>query len=279
MGAGSVRVVGRTRRRDVGIALAVLAVGAVIAGIVGAGGWPGAPSGCIEAGQCDCEVRRGGLVAQPVNTFSNLGFVIVGLWVLAAAGIRSSGPNRIANEPIYRRLFGGIAIFLGVGSMLFHATMTEWGGWADLVSIHLLVTFVLLYDLAVLARRSTRWFLRTWTTANVALGVVLWVMDNSTGKYVIGVLLVATVVVDLRVSRPSDGAVTRNRRLLGAALGVYLAGQVVWLLSGDGGPWCSPGSVAQGHALWHLTGAAAVALLYSYLAGETDSRRAVQLVG
>jgi hypothetical protein len=266
----------RGRRRDVAVAVGILAAGAVVAALVGAGGWPGAPSGCVEAGDCYCELRHGGLVAQPVNTFSNLGFVAVGLGVLAFAGAGAGRRNRFTTDAAYRRTYGAVVISLGVASMVFHGTMTEWGGWADLVSMHLFVTFVLLYDLAVTWRRRTRWFLGSWTAANLVLGIALWLMDNGYGKYLFAALLVATVVVDLRVTRPPEAAVARDRRLLGAGLGVYLGGQVVWLLSRDGAPWCAPASLFQGHALWHLTGAATVALVYLYLSSEREHAPALE---
>ncbi len=54
--------------------------------LVGQGGWPGAVSGCVAAGECSCEAIRSGLVVQPANTITSLSFVLV------AAAIPWLGP-------------------------------------------------------------------------------------------------------------------------------------------------------------------------------------------
>lgn len=231
---------------------------------VGAGGWPGEPSGCIAVMDCYCEAFTNGVLQQPVNTLSNVGFVLVGLWILGAAP-RAGGS--FSSNVRARRIYGLIGVFLGVGSMLFHASMTEWGGWVDLVSMHLFITYLLLYDVAVLQRRSTEWFVRTLIASNVVLAVVLWVMDNGYGKFVFGALIAATLAVEYRLAT-SPASVTRDRRWLWASLATYGVGQFIWLMSRDGAPWCDPDSLVQGHAVWHLTSAATVWLVYRYLSSE-----------
>ena len=99
------------------------------------------------------------------------------------------------------------------------------------------------------------------------LGIVLWVMDNGYGKFLFGALIVLTLAAKYRLARP-EAPVTRDHRWFWAALAVYGFGQVIWLLSRDGAPLCDPDSLLQGHALWHLTSAAAVLLVYRYLTSE-----------
>jgi hypothetical protein len=44
-----------------------------------------------------------------------------------------------------------------------------------------------------------------------------------------------------------------------AALAATAAGAACWWLGRTASPWCDPGSLLQGHAAWHLLGAAALA--------------------
>lgn len=245
------------------ITAAILGVGA----LVGSGGWPGEPSGCIANHDCYCERFTGGLVEQPVNTVSNLGFVLVGLWIIRRGIDRKHG-SRIAREGSHTYLYGSVAIFLGIGSMLFHGSMTEWGGWVDLVSMHAFITFLVLYNIAVALTRSTAWFISAYAIANVGFGLVLWLMDNGYGKFLFGALVAVALATEYWIARGRAHA-SRNRAWLWAGLVTYGAGNVVWLLSRDGAPWCNPDSLLQGHALWHLTSAAAVFLLWKYLRTET----------
>jgi hypothetical protein len=254
------------RVRDV-IVAALVAGGILSAGIaIGTGGWPGAPSGCIAAGDCSCEALGSGLLRQPATAISALVFVLAGL------GILRSRPGRLDNrfaQRTYARLYGSVVISLGFGSFFFHAAVTEWAGWLDLVALHLFVTFLLLYDLAALLRRTTRWFLVSFVTLNGVLAAVFWPLDNGYGKYSIGILLAATLILEYLLARPGT-PVARDRRWLGAALGVYGAGQVAWLLSREGSAWCRPDSLLQGHALWHLLAAVTVTLLFFYFRSERE---------
>ncbi len=254
------------RGRDLLVAAAATAAVLGFAALVGMGGWPGAPSGCVAARDCSCEAFTGGLVEQPVNAASSLGFVAVGLWVLWF-GSRSAAPGRIVRERALTRSYAAVAILLGIGSILFHAAMTEWGGWADLVAMHAFLTLFLLYEAATLWRRSTRWLLRTHAAVNLGLAAALWIMDKGNGKFVFGTLLVLTVVLNRAVLRPGR-LVRRDARWFWAGVGAYLGGNVVSAASRTGGPWCDPGGVLQGHGLWHLAAAFAVGCFFLYLAGE-----------
>lgn len=67
-------------------------------------------------------------------------------------------------------------------------------------------------------------------------------------------------VVVAAADRAAAAARRDRRALTGPAL-VAVAGLVVHRLSRTGGPWCRPGSVWQGHALWHVLAAAALVML------------------
>ena len=83
-----------------------------------------------------CERVSEGIFREPVNTLSNLGFMVVGLylfWILCNDPKNSNNPF-IGINPI-SILYASVVIYLGPGSMLMHGTNTEWGGWADNLSM------------------------------------------------------------------------------------------------------------------------------------------------
>lgn len=248
--------------REVAVAAVVTAAAILVFVAVDPATWPGVGSGCIEAGDCYCEsFHADGFAVQPVNTASNLGFVLVGLGILTAAGARrrhggQPGPVDIA--------YGASAVGLGLGSALFHGTMTWWGGWADLVSMYLFIGLVLSVDVARAAGRDERWALRLWAALVTVLALVQLPLDQGLGKWIFAVLIAVTLLAESRLA----GQVSRDRRWLWAGLGLFLAGFAVWSLSRTGGAICQPDSAWQGHALWHLTSAGAVALIYRYLRSE-----------
>ena len=66
-----------------------------------------------------CETVSGGLFREPLNTWSNLGFMISGLlifWIISKEDVRSNNLFR-GLTPI-SMLYASVVIFLGPGSML-----------------------------------------------------------------------------------------------------------------------------------------------------------------
>ena len=83
-------------------------------------GWD---NGCEEYLQSD-------FMRNPVNALSNIGFVVVGLWVLGIAledfrfgKIRKPADNLIVANPILSLMFSFCFTWCGVGSFLFHASI------------------------------------------------------------------------------------------------------------------------------------------------------------
>jgi hypothetical protein len=142
------------RSRPIAWALASLAVctAAMVAGILS--GWPGDPSQCAKPPYCFCETVRAGAVAQPSNTWSNLAFVAVALWIAWDATRRAQRPDvgqaqsRYLSDSRYPAIYAAIVLFMGPGSMFFHAGMTNWGGRVDGVSMYLFILFALSFRVA-----------------------------------------------------------------------------------------------------------------------------------
>ena len=84
------------------------------------------------------------------------------------------------------------------------------------------------------------------------------------------------------VMRLSDGSICeytlnwraqgKSFRLLNLGVGTMAAGFVIWILD-QTGVACLPGSLLQGHALWHIFGAYAVWLLYRYYTTNVFNRK------
>jgi hypothetical protein len=235
--------------------VAALAGLALAGWLVGADGWPGEPSGCIAAGDCSCEAFSAGVVVQPVNTLSSLALAIAGIGLMWLAPSRAPDRRR-------RLAFAVTVLGLGIGAAALHASMTEWGGWMDLVGIHLFLGAVLVIDVAELAQRSERWTVGTIATSGVGLGVVLWFLDNRFGKYTAGALVVAIALAEWQIRKQN---LRPARRCLWWAVGLFGAGLALQWLGRGGGPWCDPDRLLQPHAMWHVVAAIGAVALARYL--------------
>jgi len=255
----------------------LLGIGAVMAAAVflyllGTDGYPGGPDECIALGDCYCEAIGPGRVAQPANSWSNAAFVLAGLAVLAHVGRR--GPSLMASGAFYPRVYGSLAIFLGLGSFAFHGTMKAWGGAADLISMYAYVGFFVAYDAARIGAGGRRRFVTVFLILTAIPSIALAVIPPEHGKWLFAGVVAVALLLEVAVSvpllrpwgpRPIDPA---RRPWFWAGLGSFAAAFGVWNISHTGGVWCDPHSLLQGHGLWHLLTALSVWFFYQYFLSE-----------
>ena len=265
------------------VGVAIFSVTMLLFVIFAAAGWPGGADDClvvtggIERDNCYCEQLRTGWVKQPANTWSDLAFVVVGLSLLTVVGSEnrgSSGSNPFLSGSWMASLYGWVIIFMGPGSMYFHASFTDWGGFLDSTSMFLLLTFVIGYDLHQ-ATRSALWSWLSWLIAAgvlaLALILVVAIPEAATGIFIGFAVLTGLFDLTIRLA----AGLQRSWWWYGGFFGVFGLAMIIWILSQTGGPWCVPDSVLwQGHAWWHTLSAAAMALLFLYFRSETGGRPA-----
>ncbi|NIM94240.1 MAG: hypothetical protein GTO18_11085 [Anaerolineales bacterium] len=243
--------------------------------ILGLAGWPGKDDSCVQnrsggaENACYCERFHPGMIKQPINTWSNLGFVFVGLLILAFLGnevLGGSAPgNPMATATFYSVGFGAAVIFLGPGSMFFHASMKKWGGWIDNLSMYMFISFFLLYEVVRVLDAGVGLFIVLFLGVNIGLGILTWMVDDS-GKWIFGVLVAITLTTEVVFLTTNAGGLEREwMPWLLLALISFGAAFIIWLLSNTGGVLCNPDSWLQGHAVWHLLAAVSTGFLYLYL--------------
>lgn len=272
-----------------------LAVGGIFAGIVlglflifVAAGWPGAPDPCVHdtstggSNTCWCEdfdVSKIGDpgVRQPFNTWSNLMALLYG--AIVGLGVwwtrkRSPGgsPNRMRSHSVYPLAYICVVIFLGLGSMWFHASITAWGGVVDQISMYTFANFILAYTVV-------RLFPGDWPDWPVYVGyAVLTVLLTVLGATIhldavpISAVLIGIVVLVYAAFEAYIGFGRPDARsdwvgyvafYLPAFL-IFALAMLVWAMSQSGRPWCDPQAAFQLHGLWHWLAGITSVLLYYY---------------
>ncbi len=226
-------------------------------------GW--APAYC-QPDHCFCEALRDGPVVQPSDTYSNLGFVFVGLLVAMPALVRKPNfrdrVNSMRDTRAYPMVFGVSTVLIGLGSIFYHASMTAWGGWFDVTGMFLLASFILLYSLSWLYPLSGRNFALVYIAANIPLALIA---ATEYGRIVFAALIIAGIGLEVAIGIRRRSQI--ETRYFLAAVGSFALAYGIWLLDING-TWCAPYSWLQGHAIWHLLGAAAAWLLYLYYRSE-----------
>ena len=129
-----------------------------------------------------CERVSGGLFREPLNTLSNLGFMVVGLymfWVICNDRQDSTNPF-IGITPI-SLLYASVVIFLGPGSMLMHGTNTEWGGWADNLSMIMFIILPWLYNIYRMSNWTSKQLLSIYVSIVIIYSIWRWFTDWGLG--------------------------------------------------------------------------------------------------
>lgn len=231
-----------------------------------------------RAGEGFCECMRPGLIKQPANTWSNLGFVAAGLamaWSLAR-GRFNANRNALTRSAFSGTFFSCLVVLLGPGSMAMHASGTKLGGFFDVLSMYLVDGFMVAYSAQRLFRLTTVHFVLIFFGV---LGACLWadrlpwhVWYFGMGNIAFGFFILLTVVFEsftifVRKPRHSPGWAFASGGAISAAF-------FIWNMSRTGHPWCVPDSLIQGHAAWHLLDAVSVYCLFRYYVSENEEQAA-----
>ena len=108
-----------------------------------------------------CERVSGGIFREPINTLSNLGFMLVGLYILYQLTNETSF-NEFSGLNKITILYGVTVVYLGPGSMMMHGTNTEWGGWADNLSMVMYISIPWLYNCYKMSNWSVNTLLKVY---------------------------------------------------------------------------------------------------------------------
>ena len=129
-----------------------------------------------------CERVSGGLFREPLNTLSNLGFMVSGLymfWIICNDRQDSTNPF-IGITPI-SLLYASVVIFLGPGSMLMHGTNTNWGGWADNLSMIMFIILPWLYNIYSMSNWTSKKLISIYISIVVIYSIWRWFTDWGLG--------------------------------------------------------------------------------------------------
>lgn len=186
-----------------------------------------------------CERLDATFWSEPVNAVTNLGFVLMALWLWPRVrGVLGA------------RVLCGVLAMIGIGSWLFHTHAQVWAGLLDVAPI---AGFVFFY--IYLANRSY-W---GWSRAISAGGLVLFVPYAAIVVWGLGDLPVvggSALYISVAVLIALYAAALR-RRLPEVARGLAIGAGLLFLsitFRAVDGPLCELWSIGT-HFLWHLLNA------------------------
>lgn len=220
-----------------------------------------APATCTQT-RCFCELpRAGALIVQPANSWSSYGYAFAGLLMIVLSQSRNWDSGF---HPLAAAWFGVTAIFVGLGSVLLHATLTLWGQFADVMGMYLTSGFMLVSAIARWRNLPVRGAVLLYLGVVGGLLVVLYLVPE-VRRSLFAVVLLAAIALEMIFARPRRPGVRVSWYLVGIA--IKAVAFAIWNLD-QHGLVCSPQSLFQGHAVWHLLGATSLWFTFLYYRSE-----------
>lgn len=220
-----------------------------------------APASCT-ATRCFCELpRTGAFILQPANSWSSYGYAFAGFLMIILSQ-SSTWKSRFRSEAA--TAFGLTAIFVGLGSVLLHATLTLWGQFFDVMGMYLVGGFMAVSAIS----RWRGWSMRQAVLVYLALvGLLLIALYQlpDVRRWLFAVVLIAAIVLEIAFARPRRAKVRVSYYFAGIA--TKATAFTIWNLD-QHGTLCAPDSLLQGHAAWHLLGAVSLWLTFLYYRSE-----------
>jgi hypothetical protein len=221
---------------------------------------PPLPPGCPWSGFTPpnvdwCEQELCALVVNPANTWSNLAYVALGLWMWRDA--RRRGRAEL-------RLFGPASVVVGVFSFVYHASYTWLLQFFDFVGMFVFCFVVIARNARRLgwvgARGEPRLFFAGVAGASALVPPL----------FAAGIPIQGTVALCIAAALGQEAWLRREApaklpRAYGVGLALLAAGGLASLLDVTR-VWCTPASWLQGHAVWHVLTAAALFAFYRFYA-------------
>lgn len=205
-----------------------------------------------------CEEELCAWITQPANTWSNLAYIFVGIYIIYLA--------RKDKKPFLTTI-GIIEIILGFGSFFFHASSTHIGAVLDVSAMYLFICFTLTINL-------NRWLdmkdkaiskayqLTLFCILSILSIMVVAIFNDEIGIYLFAFLAIASGHFEAEIFRKQ-----RDKHNYKPLLMLLIFFGVAW------GIWwldvtktiCDPTNhFIQGHAFWHLLNSFCFYFLYKF---------------
>lgn len=214
-----------------------------------------------------CELyRTGHLFHQPVNTYSNLFYFLLGSIILGLSinGTSASNSNSLQQFPALMAFCGLSLIYLCFGSSFFHASMTWPGQRVDMNATYAVCLSCLAISLYYYKKQAFSTGLKTSYIIFLFLLVVFFVYLHLLVSSLVLLPLLIILILLFTVINYNRNKSALNIQYAFLSL-FFVIGAFILRTLDILKIVCNPTSFFQGHSLWHIfTGLSAFFLFWFY---------------
>ena len=202
-----------------------------------------------------CEATRCSAITEPVNTWSNLSYIILGIVMLMLA---------VRSGKAIMRIFGPASIITGIFSGIYHASNNFLTQFGDFFAMYVFVAIPMVLNMRRLGKVNENnqylWYL-VWV---VALSAITPVVHFSKIIPIQALVLFCVIFVIVTEFMLYKRARTKPQYK-------FFIGSIFFITAGAGfsaldvtRTLCMPYSIIQGHAMWHCLSAISLFVLYHF---------------
>lgn len=217
------------------------------------------------------------LVRQPINTFTNLWYLVNAIFFISKGISDSRKPhafNLITANPFYSYVAGFAALYTFVGSTFFHSSLIAVASNIDFSAVYSVSLFPLMYftHRFVLLRQGKATNIKhpvetkILVSAFTALYLLLTFFIPMTHVHEIVLTFISLTVILGFVLERAELRKTNKAYLI--AVAVFITTAIVFFKMDIEKIGCNPESFIQPHSLWHICNAMAIFYFYLYIRSE-----------
>jgi hypothetical protein len=199
-----------------------------------------------------CEASQCAWVKEPANTWSNVGYLAAGIYILVAIGRRP--------ERALLRALALVALVTAIGSAFYHASGIRSAMLADYAGMFLGTAALTALNVRRWLgwRDPAVWAVLVATTA----GLLAFIAVFPGSERMVFMAAMPCCAIELRLFFRDRAQI--SYRFYGLAWLSVIAGSIFWWLDLER-VWCTPDNhLFNGHAIWHLGTAASLVLYFQY---------------
>jgi hypothetical protein len=207
-----------------------------------------------------CERELCGWVTQPSNTWSNIGYILVGLYLVRLA-------KRETQDGL--GLIGVSSVIVGIGSTLFHASSTFLFEILDLLGMFLISGLLVVFNIKRLFNASSLVIYSIYSVITT-ISLLIMLQWREMGIPVFAIQITIAITLELLLHLRRDEVTYKNFLI---ATGIFSVSFLIWAADISGRLCIPDNHILTGHAVWHLLDAIAIYYLYQFYAQFRDAKR------
>ena len=193
-------------------------------------------------------------IKQPANAWSNLAYVVVGVWLLARFETQDLATPLL--------LIPVTAILIGVTSLLYHASFSLLFQILDLCSMYLLSSVLIVLSARRVWHLGNGYFYLLYLVLVVTAVTLFLLIRKTSGIIIFGVHILA--IIALEFVGLIAGGVPVGYGSFAWMLALFLVALVFWILDYKRVLFTPGNHWIQGHAIWHVLSSFCFVFIYNH---------------